>query len=85
MIILNFEKLWNIQYKYLYIQIINFKSRSELFDEIKSKLSIPLKQEELFLEVFEDEVGKLGKMATFGQLLGDTSVISEISQTPMSG
>ena len=59
--------------------------RKDLFDELKSKLSIPLKQEELFLEVFEDEVLKLGRMATFTQLLGDISVISEVSQTPMSG
>jgi len=57
----------------------------DLFDTIKSKLSIPLKQEELFLEVFEDEVSKLGRMSTYGQLLGDISVISEVSQTPMSG
>jgi len=63
---------------------LNKKIKS-LFDEIKSKLSIPLKQEELFLEVFEDEVAKLGRMATMGQLLGDISVISEVSQTPMSG
>ena len=61
------------------------KSIKLLFDEMKSKLSVPLKQEELFLEVFEDEVSKLGRMATIGQLLGDISVISEVSQTPMSG
>jgi len=61
------------------------KHVKEQFDKTKTKLPIPLKQEELFLEVFEDEVAKLGRMATYNQLLGDISVLSEVSQTPMSG
>ncbi|CBY40063.1 unnamed protein product [Oikopleura dioica] len=65
---------------------------------VKTNLSIPLRQEELFLEVFEDEWLTLKKFPKTTQLLADTrfsclkksiliklSVISEISQTPMSG
>ena len=69
----------------LFSSISNLSISLEQFDKTKTKLPIPLKQEELFLEVFEDEVTKLGRMATYHQLLGDISVLSEVSQTPMSG
>jgi len=58
---------------------------SKVAKDVKTNLSIPLRQEELFLEVFEDEWLTLKRFPKATQLLADTSVISEISQTPMSG
>ena len=61
------------------------KKLESIFSDLKDELSIPLRQEELFLEVFEDELKNVQKMPSLGQMLADTTAISEISQTPMSG
>lgn len=76
-------------FEWLHINLpdaIELKSKIiPIIQELKEQLSIPLRQEELFLEVFEDEWRNLLKFPSLGQLLADTSCISEISQTPMSG
>ena len=43
----------------LFSSISNLSISLEQFDKTKTKLPIPLKQEELFLEVFEDEVNEV--------------------------
>ena len=45
-----------------------------ILQNLKQKLSIPLRQEELFLEVFEDEYKNIFKFPSLGQLIADTSL-----------